>query len=650
METDRLIGRILDGRYKIVELIGSGGMGAVYKAREIALERFIALKILKNSSMSEEDQARFEREGKIVSELSHQNIVNFYRFGFAPDGTPYIAMECLQGRTLRDLLNSEGQLNWHRIARIVVQICRALEFTHGHSIVHRDLKPENIMLLDSPVPETVKLLDFGLATFMPAAVESYQKITNTGQLVGSVNYISPEQCAGKKVDHRADIYSLGCIMYEAVSGRLPHDADNPLGVVYKHVNTEPDKFGAFLEYHSIPLAFEKIVFRSLEKDPDKRYASVAELVFELEKLMQDPSATLTLALAGLLKGENAEQKAQWKVNPLFLMTGLALCLLVFGVAFVYRSNLAERAAKESVDYQPRSDEDARIRNWEIRLAAAERTLPRLEKQLAATPVTSPQRTRAERQVILELLESCVLCFHINNMKKADYYYKQLERFLGSSIFDEPYVSDKLGEAQFRTQRYADAKKTYLKTLRIRQSNKVPGADNLVRVGMCELVMGDPKLARDYFSKAKEAWAPFLISPLPAKLLGRARAIDGVYFAERRAASNSTDAFYRQTFRLEYKDPNKMLQVVALLNDFGEFFIELGNSNDRALFPLKQAREMLKQIPKTTSGYASEAQRTYVLSAECSRLHENEPEALEFDSLSKSLELGAPQVPAAQAKD
>ena len=634
METDRLIGKILDGRYKILELLGSGGMGTVYKSREIALERFIALKILKNSDMSEEDQARFEREGKIVSELAHQNIVSFYRFGFAPDGTPYIAMECLQGGTLRDLFNSEGQLNWHRIGKIVVQICHALEFTHSHSIVHRDLKPENIMLLDAPSPETVKLLDFGLATFMPAAVESYQKITTTGQLVGSVNYISPEQCAGKIVDHRADIYALGCILYEAVSGRLPHQADNPLGVVYKHVNAVPDKFGSFLEFHSIPLAFEKIVFRALDRDPEKRYASAAELRFELEQLMLDPAATLTLALAGLVKAETVEEEKKRRLKPVFLITALALCLIVFVVAFGYRSTLSQRAAKASKDFQPRSDDGIRIRNWQIRLQMAEKNLPRYQKQLEATPVTSPDRRRAERQVILTLLEMCVLSYHISDHKKAQRYYAMLEPFLGNVLFDEPYVADKLGETQFKTGRFAAAKQTYMRTFKARSANGVPGADNLMRIGMCELVLGDPSSARRYFAQAKEAWQPYLVSAVPTKLLGRSRGIDPVYMAERRAASNSTDSFFRQTIELKISDPEKKVQVVALLNDLAQFLLELGNSNDRMPWPLQQAREWLKRTPKETPGYAAEARRTYELSAECSRLRGRNAEADEFERILK----------------
>lgn len=639
METDRLLGKILDGRYKILEPLGSGGMGTVYKAREIALERFIALKVLKNANMTEEDQARFEREGKIVSELSNQNIVSFYRFGFSPDGTPYIAMEYLQGKTLRDLLNSESQLNWHRIGKIVVQICHALEYTHSRAIVHRDLKPENIMLVGEAGQETVKLLDFGLATFMPAAVESYQRITSTGQLVGSVNYISPEQCAGRIVDHRADIYALGCIMYEAVSGRLPHLADNPLGVVYKHVNDPPEKFGMFLEFHSIPLAFEKIVFQAMEKDPDKRFASVSELVFELEQLMKDPSATLTLALAGLLKGQNADQKQKLKVNPYVVVAAVVVCIIVFAGAFAIRSNLAERAAHESMDFQPRTELGTRIRGFEVRLQVARKNLPRLKNLYAETSPGSEARKEAEHELVLELLNACSLSYHVADHKMTEEYYKEVEKFLDSDIFEDPYLLDRLSDAQSKTKRIVEARKTMEESLAIRRANNVPGADNLLRLGQADLSLGDPKSARKYFAQARAAWRPYLVETAQASTarVSNSSAIDTVCFKERKAASAASEALFKQVVQTgEFKnDPAKNLECVALMNDIVDFFFELQNSYDKLPWPPRRARILLSQIPQSTPGYASEAARTYTLSARVAKLYDKDQEAIEFEKIAKT---------------
>lgn len=639
METDRLLGKILDGRYKILEPIGSGGMGTVYKAREIALERFIALKVLKNSNMAEDDQARFEREGKIVSELSHQNIVSFYRFGFAPDGTPYIAMEHLQGQTLRGLLNSESQLNWHRIGKIVVQICHALEYTHSRAIVHRDLKPENIMLVEEGGQETVKLLDFGLATFMPAAVESYQRITSTGQLVGSVNYISPEQCAGRIVDHRADIYALGCIMYEAVSGRLPHQADNPLGVVYKHVNDAPEKFGMFLEFHSIPLAFEKLVFKAMEKDPEKRFANVSELTFELEQLMKDPSATLTLALAGLLRGQNLDQKKRLKINPYLIVSALVVCFFVFAGAFAVRSNLAKRAAHESMDFQPRTEQGTRMRGFEVRLQVSRKNLPRLKNIYAETAPGSDERKEAQRELVLELLNACSLSYHVVDHKKTEEYYKELEKFLDSDIFEDPYLLDRLSDAQSKTKRILESRKTMERSLAIRRANNVPGADNLLRLGQADLILGNPKSARQYFAQAREAWRPYLVETVTASTarVSNSSAVDTVCFRERKAASASTDALFKQIVEGddELKDPAKRLECVALMNDIEDFFFELKNSYDKLPWPPRRARMWLKDIPASTPGYASEAARTYALSARVAKLYEKDLEAAEFEKTAKT---------------
>jgi serine/threonine-protein kinase len=260
---DRFVGKILDARYKVLSPLGSGGMGSVYMAREIALDRNVAIKVLHANMIDPENQARFEREGAILSNLSHQHIMTFYRFGIAPDNSSYIAIEYLPGRTLRSILSSETTLDWRRATQIAMQICKALEYSHQLGVVHRDLKPENIMLMDTPEKDYVKLMDFGLAKLLPSEsgmeAPENQKLTKTGQLVGSINYLSPEQCIGKKPDQRADVYALGCILYESLLGEPPFYADNPMGVMYKHANEKPKSVLEHPGGQTIPPEFEIIL-------------------------------------------------------------------------------------------------------------------------------------------------------------------------------------------------------------------------------------------------------------------------------------------------------------------------------------------------------------------------------------------------------
>ncbi|MBY0552147.1 MAG: serine/threonine protein kinase [Candidatus Obscuribacterales bacterium] len=276
-------GSIVDNRYEIIAHIGEGGMGGVYKARQLDLDRIVALKVLHAGLLSDPDsRARFEREGRALSELSHDNILMFFQFGFF-DSIPYIAMEFLEGQTLRALLdeNPEG-LPWQRCLPVCISICAAMEYAHGTGVIHRDLKPNNIVIVQDPSPDFVKIVDFGLSRNINAQNATAQHLTQTGALIGSVFYMSPEQCKGQKADQRSDIYAVGCMLYELLFGRAPFIADNPIGLMHKHV-VEQVEFPKQAK-SSIPADIATVLRKALAKDPDRRYQSMQEFETALRRI------------------------------------------------------------------------------------------------------------------------------------------------------------------------------------------------------------------------------------------------------------------------------------------------------------------------------------------------------------------------------
>lgn len=281
---------LIDDRYVIIEIVGEGGMGNVLKAREIGLERIVAIKIIQSLSLGDpEARTRFQREAKVLSDLAHTGIVSFYRFGIWQN-TPYIVMEYIEGRTLRSLI-SDNVLTGDHVLSIGLQICEAMESAHALKIIHRDLKPDNVIVsFDSEVP-IVKLVDFGLARFLEAAGE---KLTATGLLVGSTAYISPEQCSGGKADHRSDIYSVGCILFEMISGRAPFDADTPVALIYKHANAPPPPLVARSTVTHIPPEIEVTLAKALQKSPANRFQSMKEFADAIRTpgQMTEPPAAL----------------------------------------------------------------------------------------------------------------------------------------------------------------------------------------------------------------------------------------------------------------------------------------------------------------------------------------------------------------------
>lgn len=274
-----LEGKLLGNRYEIIEKIGNGGMATVYKATDKVLKRNVAVKILRDEFTTDDEFIkRFEVEAQSAARLTHPNIVSIYDVGV--DGNLYyIVMELIQGKTLKEIIVKEkGPLPWKWSINVSIQIASALEMAHRNNIIHRDIKPHNIIITEDGV---AKVTDFGIAKAV-----SNSTITAFGKTIGSVHYFSPEHARGGFTDAKSDLYSLGVVMYEMVTGRVPFDADTPVSVALKHMQEEPVEP---IELNpNLPIAVNKIIMRALQKDTTLRYQTASEMLVDLKKSLKDP--------------------------------------------------------------------------------------------------------------------------------------------------------------------------------------------------------------------------------------------------------------------------------------------------------------------------------------------------------------------------
>lgn len=274
-----MVGRVLGDRYEIMEKIGGGGMALVYKAKCRLLNRFVAIKVLRSEFIEDEEFVKkFRREAQSAASLSHPNIVGIYDVG-TENNNYYIVMEYIKGQTLKELIKSKGTLGVEYATNIAIQICYALDHAHKNNIVHRDIKSHNILIRED---NSVKVTDFGIARAVSSST-----ITNTGNVIGSVHYFSPEQARGGYTDEKSDIYSLGVVMYEMLTGRLPFEGESPIAVALKHIQEEPvppSKINS-----RMPKSIEAIILKCMEKEVSMRYNSAAEIINDLRQSLVMPN-------------------------------------------------------------------------------------------------------------------------------------------------------------------------------------------------------------------------------------------------------------------------------------------------------------------------------------------------------------------------
>ena len=275
---DKYIGKRLDGRYEIHELIGQGGMAYVYRAYDRIENRWVAIKILREELSDNSDfLRRFRNESKAIAVLSHPNIVKVYDVSFG-DRIQYIVMEYVDGITLKQYIEQQGEIKWREALYFTVQILQALQHAHERGIIHRDIKPQNIMLLEDG---SIKVMDFGIARFTQAETQ-----TMTDKAIGSVHYIAPEQARGGHINDKADIYSVGVMLYEMLTGQLPFVADNAVSVAIMQMQAEPTPPTRINP--SIPKGLEEITMHAMEKNPAQRFPSAADMLEDIERFRRNP--------------------------------------------------------------------------------------------------------------------------------------------------------------------------------------------------------------------------------------------------------------------------------------------------------------------------------------------------------------------------
>ncbi|MCL1823981.1 MAG: Stk1 family PASTA domain-containing Ser/Thr kinase [Oscillospiraceae bacterium] len=276
---DNNIGKKLDDRYELLELIGVGGMADIYKARDIVEDKIVAAKILKNELAESEDfLRRFRNESKAIALLSHPNIVKIFDVGFN-DKVQFIVMEHIDGITLTEYIERQGVLKWRDALHFITQILRALQHAHDRGIVHRDIKSQNVMLLPDG---TIKVMDFGIARFNRETDKTISE-----KAIGSVHYISPEQAKGEATDEKSDIYSVGVMLFEMLTGRKPFDGDNPVSIALMHMQAQPKKPTDINS--SIPDGLEEITLKAMQKEPVKRYQTAGEMINDIDEFKKNPS-------------------------------------------------------------------------------------------------------------------------------------------------------------------------------------------------------------------------------------------------------------------------------------------------------------------------------------------------------------------------
>src|SRR5579883_1557455 len=347
--SDPLLGKNFLDQYFVLEVKGTGGMSTIYKARRLRDQHMVAIKILhahilRNSASTK----RLQKEAKALQVLSHPNIVSISDLGVTPEGQPYLVMDYVDGVSLEELLREHGAVRQERAVNMFLQICSALEYAHAQGILHRDIKPSNIMICqDDDGQYKVLVVDFGLAK-LSAEHTDHVSLTATGEILGSPPYMSPEQCRGEDLDARTDVYSLGCLMYETLTGVPPFRADSWTAFIYKHLNEAPPPFKDRRQKSQVSKFLESIVLTALEKQPGRRQQSVQELRLQLEKWMAHGHSSGDLLAPFLVPRQTFYQwskVAGKSAKLIFLSLGTGLFCAALAVVALVSFDMPESAPR-----------------------------------------------------------------------------------------------------------------------------------------------------------------------------------------------------------------------------------------------------------------------------------------------------------------
>jgi tRNA A-37 threonylcarbamoyl transferase component Bud32 len=390
------VGSMFADKYRIDALIGEGGMSMVYRVTHEGMQKTLALKVLRSEIVDREVAVkRFEQEARASSHLSHPNLCTVHDYGISSDGCPYLVMDFLDGMDLSTKIKSDGRMPPSRVVELFPPVCEAVAYAHSKGVIHRDLKPSNIVIERIDGREIVKVVDFGIAKVTPAAGTEGNNLTQTGEIFGSPAYMSPEQCLGKKVDASSDIYSLGCVLYECLSGVPPQLGENPVQTILKHVHDAPPPFRPEL---NIPLSLQKVVFCCLEKNPADRYESADELCRDLEavrggKLALGQKKTRWYYFVAAMK------RVKWYALIILSAVLIAMLAAVIVTDLADPEGMKRLAVKLIMNEEPWKYALVRARD-----AVARRLYPQAEnryKEALRLAVTAKEPRRAKLTTLLE---------------------------------------------------------------------------------------------------------------------------------------------------------------------------------------------------------------------------------------------------------
>lgn len=336
---DSITGTIFAGKYEILCQIGSGGMSSVYKARHLTLNKLCALKVLHSQHRTRPEQIlRFQQEARTIAGLAHPNIITVHEFAVADTSDPYLEMDLLEGVSLQDVLDKERYLSIAEFVHIFNQVLTAMSHAHKLGVIHRDLKPSNIMLVGERPESTVKVLDFGIAKVVAETDTNSgsHKLTRTGELFGSPLYMSPEQCAGEPMDKRSDIYTLGCVMFECLTGTAPFRSDSILRTLNLHVTAPVPVMKEVAPTVAIPDSFQEVIETAMQKEPGRRFQDAESFRQALQKAMKFAGSTplparLRRTLARFLQDDKTKPPAERAKRWAFI---LSFYLLIGSVAVI----------------------------------------------------------------------------------------------------------------------------------------------------------------------------------------------------------------------------------------------------------------------------------------------------------------------------
>ncbi len=507
-----LVGQTLDEQYEILSIVGQGGMSVVYKARHLMLRKIVAIKtLLPHLVLHPLSLQRFQQEAQAASNIVHTNVVTIYNFGITPEGQPYLVMDYLEGISLQDLIANCGHLPINRAIYIFSQVASALDLAHEKGVIHRDLKPSNIILVEQgDDKDVVQLVDFGIAKLLPQEGAESIALTQTGEVFGSPLYMSPEQAKGEKLDYRSDIYSMGCLMYETLAGKPPHNGDNALEVLYKHINDVPPPLSR--GDLKIPHALEAIVFKALAKSPDLRYQKMVELAEDLESFQKAQQFSLIgiiksrLELARLKKAPRTknEKSAHKMVALAFIF------VLLFSIAYpaVTFWNIADSpAAKQPLKWEDNrgtarlknDDQDVIATNFVIKVADEYLAHPNLE----SFSETFHMCTMAGKKLIDQgLFEQAVTV-----LTKA---LKISGRYADAHSVPMLFVRQQRAQAYYDMGKFAEAAEDYNTIVSLYNLDDHHDVTEqtlqIARAGNCYYYLERYDLAVRYYTKAIYTWA------------------------------------------------------------------------------------------------------------------------------------------------